>query len=125
MKEKEQIEKLLQPRYKVIADYPGSHLNNGEIITPNVDEKYMDDYDLSKYPAIFKPLSWWEDRLPEDMPEYLKGITGEVEKVEKYDFDTDTIYLEGGYPFSLKLHLRFRSPATPDEYTSYLTNNKI
>ncbi len=72
-------EELLRPRYKVIADYPNSPHKIYEILESiNVDGRYLNkniglwEKDLEKFPAIFKPLEWWEDRKAEDMPEYLK-----------------------------------------------------
>lgn len=60
-------EELLRPRYKVIAQYPFSSHPNGEIIKATTGGTYFD-----QYPHIFKKLEWWEDRKPEDMPEYIK-----------------------------------------------------
>lgn len=77
------VEDLLKPRYKVIADYPGSNFNIGDILH---NPEYFDkrNSNLNKYPAIFKPLSWWEDRKPEEMPEYVK-FTKEYMEFKKGD----------------------------------------
>lgn len=66
-------EELLRPRYKVIALFPGSKRKIGEVIhfqdLPGWPTKeYYEDY-----PHLFKKLAWWEDRKPEDMPEYVKS----------------------------------------------------
>lgn len=77
---------LLKPRYKCIADYPGSHLKIGQV----VDEDYAKrDYDakneFEKYPAIFKKLEWYEERKESDMPEYLRSRAGNfIVKVNRY-----------------------------------------
>ncbi len=78
-------EDLLNPRYKVIADYPRSeHYENvkvGEVIDawkPNkvIQRNFTDFYD--KFPHLFQKLEWWEERKIEDMPMYLKQ-TGMVD----------------------------------------------
>lgn len=69
-------EQLMQARYKVIGDYPGNNFKVGDILprdfkvegatlTPHMVAFY------DKYPNLFKPLDWWEERGPEDMPEYV------------------------------------------------------
>ena len=62
-------EELLQPRWKVIADFPKSSYNIGQILIPfsikdeGLQKWYIqDDYDYSwirveDYPAIFKNLN--------------------------------------------------------------------
>lgn len=71
----------MQPRYKVIADYPGNEFKVGEILEEAHDGAriisqntgvYIDWMKVKKYPHLFKPLEWWEDRKPEDMPEFVK-----------------------------------------------------
>ncbi len=70
-------EELLKPRYKVIADYPNQYYSIGHVITEEsgmfqeLDIDFPLDY-LNQYPHLFKKLEWWEDRLPEDMPQYVK-----------------------------------------------------
>lgn len=53
-------EELLRPRYKVIADYPNSDYEIGQII---INES---DY-CTRYPAIFKPLAWWQGRTLDEI----------------------------------------------------------
>ena len=81
----EQVEKLLQPRYKVIADYPRNkyyeNVEVGEIIEAWHPNKILQDNITGfygKYPHIFKELEWWEEREIKDMPMYLKQ-TGMVD----------------------------------------------
>lgn len=69
---------LLNPRFKVIANYPMSKYSIGDIIQSEkdaciygTDEEEKDMHNLKNYPAIFKLLQWWEDRKVEDTPEYL------------------------------------------------------
>lgn len=77
-------QELLIPRYKVIADYPGSHEKVGTIITlglPNEhdgwDMVYLseNEHRLPKYPHIYKWLEWWEEREASDMPEYISYVS--------------------------------------------------
>lgn len=90
------IEHLLSPRFKVIADYPGSEFQLGITIEygsypegeqgekclfvtlPELPLKEVWPnpsvfHEFEKYPRIFFPLSWWEDRKMEEMPKYLKS----------------------------------------------------
>lgn len=103
MKE-DNIQEFMKPRYKVIADYPGSIFDTGAILVQNMDtvgEVFMDSRDqvdpdwrfrdsnwidpniIPKYPHLFKKMNWWEDRKPEDMPDYIVNIEfGSVYKIE-------------------------------------------
>jgi hypothetical protein len=85
-------EELLQPRYKVIADYPFNPYNIGDLVEMTATrvkltvtsewsdfnnsmvsvENYVPFSRLNEFPALFKKLEWWEDRKVEDMPGYLK-----------------------------------------------------
>lgn len=84
------IEELLKPRYKVVAEYPGSPLLLEDILT--YDERgYFYNFNMhcvinpERYPAIFKPLEWWEERAADEMPEYVKdNYCGEVHKVSAW-----------------------------------------
>lgn len=104
-------EELLKPRWKVIADFPGSLLSIGEILTNLKYHQEPDDYSIriqtelgelgifpSEFPAVFKELEWWQERDEKDMPKYVryKGCEmfrlnspkmGEVLKVDNYQED--------------------------------------
>lgn len=82
-----EIEELLKPRYKVIAEYPQGFFKEGEIVYTFCDAKspYRTWYisteengrvwqhgSCEKYPKVFKKLEWWEERKETDMPEYVK-----------------------------------------------------
>ncbi len=74
-------EQLMQPRYLVIADYPGSDLPVGTILW-QYDNKYWTDgkgyefYEPERtfidYPHLFRRLEWWELRAKEDLPRYVR-----------------------------------------------------
>lgn len=118
-------EELLQPRFKVIANFPGSWFDIGEITKNN-----FASFDLEDYPNIFKKLKWWEERNIKDLPEYLKqekdGKIYNIYKVLDYvkrlnhselTFDYDW----GGTILYDSITLPDLLPATKEEYE----NNKI
>lgn len=121
-------EQLLMPRYKVIADYPMSSHAVGDVLTYLIGGTFVNERirvkedSLQNYPAIFKPLSWWEERALEDMPEYVKEVMktdfGESDKgtftIEKYDSD---------YVFIMLAHIDY-IPSTLTEYQSFINSNK-
>lgn len=92
-----QIEELLKPRYKVIADYPKSEFEIGEIIQfdrigflpmiflEDQTEGWLTDFIekprgsvmysikmFEPYPHLFQPLQWWEERPIEELPLYVR-----------------------------------------------------
>lgn len=134
-------EELMQPRYKVIANYPGQPVAIGQLLNDRLSESFhitttysfegfelvpcanwVNEDEVKKYPALFKKLEWWEDRKPEDMPDFLKATEGGIIKVKKWQIDEDEtnphLYFTtqadklGFYP---RKHL----PATLEEYTAY------
>jgi hypothetical protein len=72
-------QELLAPRYKVIEPYPFQSYNVGDIITGEqaiVTSIYEMRYSYTKlgdYPAIFKPLRWFEERELSELPEYVSA----------------------------------------------------
>ena len=76
----EQVEKLLQPRYKLIADYPSNIDDIGTVYEIDLSDGHGIDFEMTckKYPNLFRELEWWEEREIEDMPMYLKQ-TGMVD----------------------------------------------
>lgn len=83
-------EQLLRPRYKVIADYPCRPHPIGSIIEwcgdphetktlftlPGSQHNYP-EFKFKEYPNLFRKLEWWEERKPEDMPNYVRSIKQE------------------------------------------------
>jgi hypothetical protein len=123
-------EELLRPRYKVIADYPNGAYEIGAVIETyesamaralnleNEDCKIC----LLDYPALFKKLEWWEERKPEDLPEYLKCVRtpdqihfpGEVYKMKW------TGYMWGRTEKGVAvIETNCYTPATLEEYNTY------
>lgn len=75
-------EQLLQPRYRVIAGYPDSKFKVGDIIELTIENPYVAlngsssylvyyETELKKYPHLFAPAHWSEQRTKEEFPEYL------------------------------------------------------
>lgn len=80
----------MTPRYLVIADYPNSHYEIGQIIELSLpkDAGGWDMVTLAnneeimpKYPHLFRLLHWWEYRDEKEMPEYVNSESGTVRKV--------------------------------------------
>lgn len=87
------MEDLMKPRFKVIADYPNSKFNIGDILVRyyfqnSSDGAYcyvtspispLDGNNLKmeyaeSMPHLFKKLEWWEERAKEDMPMFVKYV---------------------------------------------------
>lgn len=98
-------EQLTQPRYEVIADFPNSANKIGDIVEGNEGGTFhmltISEYDpfagksvdtdhfysismCDKYPAIFRPLKWWQKRKIEDMPEYIKSYDKPINHEARY-----------------------------------------
>lgn len=134
-------EELLKPRYKVIADYPDSIFVVGKVIELTIDnvnkvwsyhhftEQCSELWDaeyFDEYPHLFKKLSWWEDRKPEDRPVYVKCIKtpdqlhfpGMVNKISwksgQFGFDENGSHIH--------LYTNCYEPATLEEYNVYINN---
>lgn len=121
-------EQLMQPRWEVIADYPGSAFKVGQILLKKLGRLNPD-----KYPGIFQRLAWWEFRTKNDMPEYLRIISeingsdnrGHVFKAipGAYNKHIAEGYSEDGKGFDNILIYCF-SPATEEEYNTYQAQKK-
>lgn len=98
--------------YKVIANYPGSHLQIGEIVSEDYGrQSYDPPNNFHLYPAIFCRVPWWESLTPEEMPKYLKSKTTErIYRVKEYF--QKTCRIEGGY----QLYYEECEPATEADY---------
>lgn len=75
-------EELLQPRYELIADYPGCSFLMNEIIST-----YSPGW-FDHYPHLFRKLNWWEYRDEEDLLSRIKVVEGDdftIHEVESWD----------------------------------------
>ena len=97
-----QIDKLLQPRYLVVLDYPDSTKPVGTIIEIQTEgrsdewiKNHCSFYD--RYPHHFQILMWWEHRKESDFPEYLSvwgkggGFFFKITSFEEYYNDAANI----------------------------------
>jgi hypothetical protein len=120
MTEEKKIEKLMQPRYKVIADYPGRTMEMNKALSPSGNfHKAM----LDQYPHLYKKLEWWAEREESEMEEvkYAKTLAGNsVRTVKGFELQWDKIILDGGKIRPIKHWL----PATEKEYTEYINKQK-
>lgn len=125
---------LLTPRYMVEADYPNSPYEVGQIIdfsepaefkSGNVVGADLPETFYNKYPNIFRPMHWSEQRKVGEMPRYVnrKGV---IKKVldPKYD---NRIFGHNEHEIEMRtlLHgIRYwkesYTPATEAEYLEYL-----
>jgi hypothetical protein len=133
---------LLKPRYKVIADYPLSkmYFNIGDILY--WDEKYesyrinekqvaMNKDTVESFPHLFRRLEWWEERMIEELPKYLrysKYDGGAVYQVLYYSPNDNPwlAYIKGATSQRNQLNfaLKDTTPATQAEFEEYQTQNK-
>lgn len=131
------VEELLKPRYKVIAEWPESTFEIGQIITKSdlvedwlQTDNFLHGFKLSaveKYPHLFKKLEWWEERKLEDMPKYVRwdykpGCDGAHMKnlIAKVDGWVQASY--GVISQGQTTSSHFWLPATEQEYNDYLTH---
>lgn len=89
MTDQQRVDNLLQPRWEVIADYPGSHLEVGSVfncekLNDGKNDFFLYEEDMKLYPHLFRPLPWYLKREIEELPQYLKWDTKQVPE-ENYD----------------------------------------
>lgn len=113
---------LMQKRFIVIADYPDSLFQIGEIINSNyiVTTKFGTFAYTDDYPHLFSELQWWEHREESEMPEYAKVHSTEIHKVRKWTiFKTHAIAntLDGTIQYDF--NASESTPATEDEYNEF------
>lgn len=109
---------LLAPRYKVIADYPGSPFKINEVIPPEL----ILGNGLDRFPVIFKKLEWWQERDVSQMPRYLKDKDGKIGMFEQtYDGNlrgSVMVTFENGD--ATVRNINDFAPATETEYLNYI-----
>jgi hypothetical protein len=111
---------LTQPRYLVIADYPDSLFQIGDIsnayvvLTKSLTFGYPEDY-----PHLFRLLHWSECLTDETIPQYVKNIQSKkIYRVRNFHKTDMKAYDINGKFMNLKLYL----PATLNEYNEYIKN---
>ena len=123
---------LTQPRYLVIADYPNSPFNVGNILTQHtqfnkdayfVNGNLYNDRHPEDYPHLFRLLHWWEFRDEKEMPEYVKGFGNQIYKVHKWKKLKKNVLatvLEDTIEYQFTAFVC--EPATESEYNEYIKN---
>lgn len=133
----------MKPRYLVVADYPNSELPIGTILIMAVYDYYENNIDgvnrsiairnIDKYPHLFKPLQWWEEREVSEIEavRYLKVVSfdtravkqlpiGSFQQVDKCLFDHETkryqVWVIGHAPIWFAHNFL---PATIEQFTNY------
>lgn len=117
-------EELLNPRIKVINEDTSGNLKKGEVI-PLADEtglywvngEPMGQEKIDRFPHLFRPLQWWEEREDKDLPIYVRfeinyrqWVIGDVEKVFNWHRRPRACI------FHNHVHAANLSPATEQDY---------
>ncbi len=146
------VKELLEDRYKVINPYPNSPYKVGDLIifspgrtsfhittTSYYDEgaiikseNYAHLNDLEEFSNLFQKLEWWQERKPEEMPEYLKvakiinrknhiglifkAVPGGYNEYMKYGYTTNPAGFVSGFD---NVIIECFLPATLEEYNAY------
>lgn len=113
---------LTAKRYLVIADYPGSQMEVGFVVTKENCLPYFFQFNIEKYPHLFRELQWWEMREESEMPEYVKWNPESilyknqtpVYKTKISDKEWNEVSKH------CNIHLSHLIPATPEEYSEYI-----
>lgn len=122
---------LTPPRYLVIADYPNSHYEIGQIIELSVpkDAGGWDMVTLAnneeimpKYPHLFRLLHWWECRDEKEMGGYFIGKW----RGDAYYIKVDN-WVKEGTIFNAKVGdinfvADYCTPITESQYNEYIKN---
>ena len=103
---------MLQPRYKVIADYPYCPYEIGDLVEftdlgtsfhctttkewNTFTEEFSDSVNyfsidcLEMWPHLFQRLQWWENRNANEMPKYVKSLAdekGDIFVIQEWDME--------------------------------------
>lgn len=136
------VEQLLQPRYRVIADYPFSPYKVGDIIEPYEGQfpvLNIPGHDLlgrikttqyglpiteaEKYPNLLQRCHWSEGRTKEEFPEYLRyddtSVADKVLSVKCNDAGFVVEIETEGEPGLFYRPDIYDRPATREEYEAY------
>ena len=80
-------EELMRPRFEVIADYPSSIYEIGQILESTTENMVLF---FQKYPHLFRRLNWWEHRTAEEMPKKVMSLAddkGDTYEIEGWDME--------------------------------------
>ncbi len=128
------ITELMKPRTKVIGPYPKSPFNVGDVLEISGDcagknrtgsGVFRDSvYQPEKFPNIFQPLQWHEERKPDEMPEYVKKRGVIIKIMIGQDIsESGSAWMFEKSPDGLRHRINLSDclPATKEEFESYLT----
>lgn len=134
---------LMIPRWRVKSLWPACETMGfkklGDIITDDGKSRCVNQEGMpvipihwELFPALFEKVEWWEDRKPEEMPQYVKYAgDSSVRKVECFDLKTTSawfMYLEDDIspycPGGTALENTHWMPATEAEYLAYEAQQK-
>jgi len=124
-------DELMKQRYEVIADYPGQKYQIGDVIpgersyVAGETDEWSLKVSMKDYPALFKPLQWWEHRKPEDMPEYVKERGGWAVFKVVPGLEHHLRFIDHKIPLDFIHPVNYHyEPATEAEYTQYINSKK-
>lgn len=130
------IDYLLEPRFKLIADFPGNNRKVGEVIDFQDLPGWPTLEYYERYPHLFKKLEWWEDIKPEDVPTYVKtnpenardGLVFKVFEVKEFVDGLGIIHSDEHNEYQIYSQhatpLKYFLPATCEEFDQYINNYK-
>lgn len=140
------IEEILKPRWKVIASYPHCPYMIGDLLKGNDEELHLTTTScggggqlhnvdnccpaniLSVMSHLFGGLGWWQERKPEDMPEYVKHEKGFIAKVKSHFCNSLGEENKFGCQLDIETEWNYYSysrlqPATESEYLEYINTH--
>lgn len=134
---------LLKPRCMVAEDYPENPFEIGMILIQDKDtvgevwvlesevglikqDRNFFYGDILKYPKIFKPLHWWQERNIIDLPDYIKWTSPGQDlisffKVNNWYSSPNSSDIIGCYVADYgRLFIKDCQPANKEEYDQYI-----
>ena len=136
-----EIEDLLKDRYKVIAPYPSSPYEVGDLVeitdigtsfhctTTKEWNTFIEEFApvenywsiklIDDYPHLFRKLEWWEDREVSEMPEYVKPAKSPQYIFKVIKFTDGRVYFQNNNGGTSSQPAGVMLPATESEYLTY------
>src|ERR1044072_484053 len=144
-------EELTYPRFKVLLDYPGAQFHVDQVILFNHKEEWFTGKpewtseptytreggktqiyigSIDKYPQVFKPLKWYEERTQQEMPLYIKYKDNGNSYIERLiahnpDIETDSVphFKTRRLDHGLCYHTTDAEPANRQEWAKFRQKN--
>ena len=130
------IEKLMIPRYKVIATYPNSKFKVDDVLTEQDFEgniwfaverfgEAVHKDEINLYPHLFKYMAWYEKREVAEMPQFV--CVGDKYYEVKWDKSGDVLFYQPTVTtawLSMSIFGSITTPVTEKEYNEYLNKQK-